>query len=118
MGQKSFLIKPLTRNWPIEIVCLIGKPPPEYNDATGTGPEGVAASLKTVDARIVFYDELLTNAEKAYADYLQEHVKIDRLWEVFEAIDDFSPPPKPKKGREKKDLQEVSDKVSADDGST
>jgi len=55
----------------------------------------VAKSLETVDARIVFYDELLTNAESAYADYLDEHVKVDKLWGVFEAIDDFTPPAKP-----------------------
>ena len=82
------------KNWPIEIICLVGKPPPEWNDASGTGPKGVAESLKTVDARLVFYDELLTNAQQAYADYLQAHVKVDRLWGVFQAIDDFAPPPK------------------------
>ena len=49
-------------------------------------------SLAAVDARIVFYDELLNNAQKAYADYLEAHVKIDKLWGVFQAIDDFAPP--------------------------
>ncbi len=72
----------------------MGKPPPEWKDSSGTGQSGVVASLKTVDARIVFYDELLTNAQSAYADYLEEHVKVDKLWGVFEAIDDFTPPAK------------------------
>lgn len=94
-GAKKILEKTTYKNWPIEIICLLGKPPPEWNDASGTGPIGVAETLKAVDARIVFYDELLTNAESAYADYLDEHVKVDRLWGVFEAIDDFTPPPKP-----------------------
>ena len=80
--------------WPIEIICLVGKPPPEWNDAVGTGQQGVIDALKNVDARIVFYNQLLTNAQKSYADYLEEHVKIDRLWAVFEAIDNFVPPPK------------------------
>lgn len=92
-GAKKILDKTAYKAWPIEIVCLLGKPPPEWNDATGTGPAGVVATLKTVDARIVFYDELLTNAQKAYADYLEEHMKVDKLWGVFEAIDDFTPPP-------------------------
>lgn len=91
-GARKILEKTTYKNWPIEIICLLGKPPPEWKDATGTGPAGVIASLKTVDARIVFYDELLTNAQSAYADYLQEHVKVDKLWGVFEAIDDFTPP--------------------------
>lgn len=48
-------------------------------------------SLKAVDARLVFYDELLTNAQQAYGDYLEEHAKVDKLWGVFEAINDFAP---------------------------
>ncbi len=48
-------------------------------------------TLATVDARIVFYDELLTNAQQAYADFLEEHIKVDKLWGVFAAIDDFAP---------------------------
>jgi hypothetical protein len=55
----------------------------------------VAQSLATVNARIVFYDELLTNAQQAYADYLEEHIKVDKLWDVFKAIDDFAPASKP-----------------------
>lgn len=94
-GAKKILDKTTYKNWPIEIVCLVGKPPPEWEDASGTGPKGVAESLKTVDARIVFYDELLTNAQQAYADYLDEHIKVDKLWAVFEAIDNFAPPEKP-----------------------
>jgi hypothetical protein len=90
-GAKRVLEKTSYKSWPIEIICLVGKPPPEWNDATGTGPKGVQDSLKAVDARIVFYDDLLTNAQQAYADYLEEHIKVDKLWKVFEAIDDFAP---------------------------
>ncbi|MFC4291438.1 ATP-binding protein [Sphingorhabdus arenilitoris] len=91
-GAKAILDKTTYKDWPIEIICLLGKEPPEFK--TSTGASGVAATLDTVGARIVFYDELLTNAEAAYADYLEAHVKRDKLWGVFEAIDDFSPPPK------------------------
>jgi hypothetical protein len=28
----------------------------------------------------------------SYADYLEAHVKIDKLWSIFQAIDDFAPP--------------------------
>lgn len=90
-GARKILEKTTYKSWPIEIICLLGKPPPEWKDASGTGPSGVIASLKTVDARIVFYDELLTNAQSAYADYLDAHIKVDKLWKVFEAIDDFTP---------------------------
>ena len=90
-GARRILAKTTYKDWPIEIICLVGRPPPEWNDTSGTGKRGVIDGLKTVDARIVFYDELLTNAQQAYADYLDEHVKIDKLWGVFDAIDDFAP---------------------------
>lgn len=94
-GTKRVLQKTEYGGWPIEIICLVGKPPPEWNDAVGTGQEGVIRALENVNARIVFYDQLLINAQKAYADYLEEHVKLDKLWGVFEAIDHFVPPSKP-----------------------
>ena len=78
--------------WPIEIICLVGKPPPEWDDVDGTGPKGVIDALKNVDVRIVFYDQLLTNSQQAYADHLEEHIKIDKLWHVFQSIDNFAPP--------------------------
>ncbi|MFO1465443.1 MAG: hypothetical protein U1F35_03210 [Steroidobacteraceae bacterium] len=98
-GAKRILEKTVYKGWPIEIICVVGKPPPEWNDSSGTGQKGVIDALKTVDARIVFYDELLTNAEKAYGDYLAEHVKVDKLWDVFRAIDDFAPAQKAKAKR-------------------
>lgn len=94
-GVKKIIDGTDQKGWPIEIICLLGKHPPEWFDAVGTGREGVIAGLKNVDARIVLYDELLDNAQSAYADYLEEHVKVDKLWGVFEAIDDFTPSPKP-----------------------
>lgn len=91
-GAKKVLEKTTYKEWPIEIICLVGEPPPEYKDALGTGPKGVAEALKNVDARIVFYDQLLDSAQQAYADYLEAHKKKDKLWGVFAAIDNFAPP--------------------------
>ena len=90
-GTKRVLRTTEYEGWPIEIICLVGRPPPEWDDSVGTGRSGVIDALKNVDARIVFYDQLLNNTQKAYADYLEEHIKIDRLWGVFVAIDDFVP---------------------------
>jgi hypothetical protein len=91
-GARKVLEKTDYKNWPIEIICLIGEPPPEYNDSVGTGPKGVADALKNVDARIVFYDKLLDSALQAYGEYLEAHKKKDKLWDVFAAIDNFAPP--------------------------
>jgi hypothetical protein len=90
-GAKKILEKTSHNGWPIEIIVLVGKAPPEWEDASGTGRQGVEDTLKTVDARLVFYDHLLTNAGQAYADYLEEHIKVDRLWNIFAAIDNFAP---------------------------
>lgn len=75
-------------DWELEIICLVGKPPPEWH--TRTGPEGVKRTLAAVGARLVFYDDLLDNARQAYKDYLETHIKVDPLWQIFRAIDDFS----------------------------
>ena len=91
-GARKILSTTDYAQWPIEIICVLGKAPPEWNNSHGTGRQDVIASLKAVDARIVFYDQLLTSAKAAYDDYLQEHIKKDNLWNVFEAIDDFTPP--------------------------
>lgn len=90
-GARKVLEKTSYKEWPIEIICLVGAPPPEYKDALGTGPKGVADALKNVDARIVFYDQLLDSAQQAYAEYLEAHKKKDKLWGVFAAIDNFAP---------------------------
>ena len=87
-GAKDLLAKSSYPNWPLDIVCLVGKPPPEWD--TGSGREDVERTLASVDARLVFYNELLGNSQRAYADYLEEHKKIDRLWKIFQSIDDFA----------------------------
>ena len=77
------------KKWPVEIVIIVGKPPPEWNDTHGR--QDVTAALKAVNARMVFYDHLIDNAQKSYADYLEGHTKFDRLWDIFKSIDDFVP---------------------------
>lgn len=91
-GARKILATTQNKGWPIEIVCLVGKAPPEYYEVDGTGPAGVDLALAGVNARIVFYNQLLENAQRAYADYLEAHEKLDNLWGVFNAIDDFSTP--------------------------
>jgi len=88
-GARKLLDKTPYKDWPIEIICVLGKPPPEQSQATGRA--GIEKSLQAVDARIVYYDELLTNAQTAYGDYLEAHKKIDKLWGIFQAIDNFAP---------------------------
>ena len=89
-GAKKLIAKTSFPDWPLDIICLVGEPPPEWRETDGH--EDVENSLASVDARLVFYDQLLDNSRRAYADYLEEHKKIDRLWKIFQGIDDFAAP--------------------------
>ena len=74
--------------WPVEIICVVGKRPKEWHERNG--PERVQNVLKASGARLIFYDEILTNARNAYGDYLKSHEKIDPLWKIFKGIDNFT----------------------------
>lgn len=89
-GVRKILDQSDSNGWPIQIIVLVGKPPPEWSNTDGR--KDVEKTLATVDARLVFYDLLVENAQKSYADYLEAHKKVDRLWDVFKSIDDFAPP--------------------------
>ena len=51
---------------PVEIVFVLGKRPREWSNPGGK--DRLTQQLKSSRTRIVFYDELLANAEKAYRD--------------------------------------------------
>ncbi|MDE0276503.1 MAG: ATP-binding protein [Defluviicoccus sp.] len=84
-GAKKLIEKTIYPDWPLDIICLVGKPPPEWDDDA----ESVRDQLAALDARLLFYDQLLGSSRRAYADYLEEHKKVDRLWKIFQGIDDF-----------------------------
>ncbi len=90
-GAQKILATSNYKDWPLKIICLLGKQPPEWNNPNG--PKEVADTLKTIDARIIYYDQLVDNAQQTYASYLEEHKKKDKLWGVFKSIDDFGVEP-------------------------
>lgn len=86
-GAKKLMEEGEFGGWPLEIVCLVGKPPPEWEN--GVGQNDVNLSLAAVNARLVFYDQLLSNAREAYGEYLETHKEVDPLWKIFEGIENF-----------------------------
>jgi len=74
---------------PLEIVCVLGKQPTEY-EATHDGPEVVQKALAAFNARIVCYDFLLDQAYKAYQDYFKANKAKTQLMNLLGDIDDFS----------------------------
>ena len=87
-GARELIAQSKYKGWPLDIVCLVGEPPPEWRRIQGR--EDVESTLSSVDAHLMFYNELLDHARNAYADYLEEHKKIDKLWKIFEGINDFA----------------------------
>ena len=77
-----------TPHEPVEFVCLLGKPPSEWDDADSK--RTVEKVLGALNARYVNYDELLENSFQAYSDYLQQTRLLDRLGRVIGAIDDYA----------------------------
>ena len=88
-GMRKVLARHNTPNEPIEIVLLLGKEPTEWMNATRK--EKAIGVLKEYNSRVVFYDKLLEDAYKAYRDYLEKRVVVDRLAKVIRAIDDYAP---------------------------
>ena len=87
-GMLKILDSAGIRHEPVEFVCLLGKPPSEWD-----GPDGkrmVEATLGVLNARYVNYDELLENAFQAYSDYLHRSDVIDRIGGVIRAIEDYT----------------------------
>lgn len=78
-----------TPHEPVEIVFVLGVKPREW--ANPGGKARLTEQLKSSRSRIVFYDELLTNAEKSYRDYLSKRGILDTLGRVIAAIDDYAP---------------------------
>lgn len=73
---------------PIEIVLLLGTAPREWDDDTQRTP--ALGTLQQYHARIVFYDQLLNDAYKAYKEYLDQRPHVDRLAKAMQAIDDYA----------------------------
>ena len=73
---------------PVEIVLLLGNQPTDVRDAVSK--DRAIQSLAVQNARIVYYDELLENAGRAYQDYFDRRKLVDKLAEVMAAIDDYA----------------------------
>lgn len=90
-GQKykSALSKCLEKtgksNPDIQIVFVLGMPVLEAeNPALGEGY--VRKTLAPLGARVVYYEEMIENANKAYSEYLEQSKKMDKLDAILDQI--------------------------------
>ncbi len=77
-------------NEPIEIICLLGKPPSEWD--TPGGHRIVEETLRIQQARYVNYNQLLENAYQAYSDYMKRKATVDHLSKIIQEIEEYAGP--------------------------
>jgi HSP90 family molecular chaperone len=87
-GMQRLLDAQANSHEPVEIVLLLGKQPTDVQDTVSR--DRAIQTLAVQNARIVYYDELLANAGKAYQDYFDKRKLVDKLAEVMAAIDDYA----------------------------
>ena len=73
----------------IEIVCILGTPPREWE--LFTERQRIEDLLKVNNARFITYDNLLDSAFEAYTDYSKKQKRVDRLSQIVNEIDDYAP---------------------------
>lgn len=72
-------------NAAFEIICVLGKP--VDNDNSSTHKQLVSDTLKASKARIVFYQQLIQNAYKAYSEYIEANKQSQPLIDLFNDLE-------------------------------
>lgn len=72
-------------NTPFEIVCIIGKYPPEW-DKNKEMAVKFSQSIEPYNARIVLYKDLITKAYKAYQEYLKKQKEASKIVDMLNKI--------------------------------
>lgn len=70
---------------PYEIVCLVGRDLKDWKEPQGK--EDSRRALRTANARVMTYKQLITNARMAYSEYLEASEKAGKIYQVLNAID-------------------------------
>ena len=86
---KSALTKCLAKmgelNPNIQLVFVLGLPVVQEGNIA-LGAAYVRKMLSPLDARVVYYDEMIESANKAYSEYLEQSKKMDRLDAILDQI--------------------------------
>lgn len=89
-GISKILRKLERENEPVEFVLLLGEEPVEWS--TEDGQERSEEQLRSLGARVVFYDKMLDDAYDRYLDYVNRRKHVSYLEGVIRAIDDYASP--------------------------
>ena len=73
------------QNEPLEFVCVVGRRLRDWDDR----PNGESESQRTLagqNARVVLYDQLISNAQQAYEDYIKRQDETGRIYRLITSI--------------------------------
>ena len=84
-GLKKCLHNFGKKNPEIEIVFVLGRPVKEQGE-TAFEPTHVQDALRTIKSRTVFYNEMIENAQKAYAEFIEHTKTMDSLDDILSKI--------------------------------
>jgi len=70
---------------PFEIICIVGGPLKEWTDSEET-KRGID-TLKNYNARVVYYRQLITDAQIMYQSFLEKHKEAGRISRLIQDID-------------------------------
>lgn len=73
-------------NEAFEIVCLVGKDLSDWGEPSGR--EDSRRRLETANARVMTYTQLIGNARRAYAEYLEASEKAGRIFRLLDSIEE------------------------------
>ena len=73
---------------PLEIICILGQRPYEWDNALSNPEQRNREALKSSEARIVMYDELIQNALEAYQDYADKSEDAGRVYRLIRSIEE------------------------------
>lgn len=71
----------------IEVIFVLGKPPGVTNDTLMSPKDYISNALAAVNGRIVYYDQLISNALAQYEEYLKVSKGAKELEELLNAIE-------------------------------
>ncbi|MEU5259308.1 ATP-binding protein [Amycolatopsis sp. NPDC021455] len=69
---------------PVECICIVGKDLKDW--ATAEEKMESQRMFSAINARVLKYDELLTNARDSYREYLNNDEKVGRIQEILDSI--------------------------------
>jgi hypothetical protein len=87
---RNALVKCLEENFPeeprgIECIAVLGKPPHNVS------PDEVDQALRSINARVKTYDDLINGALKSYGEYLEKHAQVGKLADLIERLEKSAP---------------------------